>query len=215
MASCLYVAPNLAATRIVSHDGLAGTTERHRIEIFDAPTTQNFQPLNELDRVPDLAGVIVEMERGWPGQAHLRFAAKVLKRGRRAWFYWPNESAIEVIDRDRLGTYWRLWAFITINKTSRRIRTGRRSFVQRFRDAAAVVRYGFGRYSAIVAARPSPTVVVTHDEIAAAIAERSRRAMRALLADIEPIPLAEMSGTPGAGQPVEGLGVYLRTDYWA
>ena len=105
MASCLYVGPNLAGVRVVSNEGLASTTERHRLEIPPAPLTQCFKPLDELARMPDLLGVIVEMERGWPGQSHLRFAASVLRRGKRAWFYWPGEQAIECVDRLQLGTY--------------------------------------------------------------------------------------------------------------
>src|SRR4051812_15020342 len=131
MASCLYVTPNLKAIRIVSYEGLAATTERHRLEIPGAPAAECLDPLGELDRVPGLLGAIVEMERGWPGQVHLRFAAKVLSRHRRVWFYWPGESAIEVVDRSRLGTYWRLWAFITVYRAIRRVRNARWPFWER------------------------------------------------------------------------------------
>ena len=57
MASCLYVGPNLAAIRVVSHAGLDATTERHRLVIEPGPLTQHFTPLDELGRQPDLNGV--------------------------------------------------------------------------------------------------------------------------------------------------------------
>ena len=139
MASCLYVAANLTAVRIVSYEGLAATTERHRLEIAVAPATECLDPLAELDRMPSLLGAIVEMERGWAGQVHLRFAAKVLGRGRRVWFYWPNESAIEVVDRDRLWTGWRLWLFITVYRALRRARNEKAQFAGRCRSAGAWV----------------------------------------------------------------------------
>jgi hypothetical protein len=108
MGACLYLATDLKSARVVSHDALADTTERHRLEVSAAPMTACADPLGELSRMPHLLGIIVEMERGWPGQSHLRFAAKFLRRKRRVWFYWPKESAIECIDRERLQSYWRL-----------------------------------------------------------------------------------------------------------
>ena len=104
MGSCLYVAPDLAAARIVSHEGLEGTTERHRLDLAPAPMSPCAQPLAELDRLPDLTGVILEMDRGWPGQSHLRLAAKVLRRGRRAWLLiMPDAEATAAERRVRAG----------------------------------------------------------------------------------------------------------------
>ena len=81
-------------------------------------------PLGELARRPELLGVIVAMERGWPGSSHLRFASAALKQRRRVWFYWPSEQALEVIDADTLGTYWRLWTYCTADLLKRRVKVG-------------------------------------------------------------------------------------------
>jgi glycosyltransferase involved in cell wall biosynthesis/ubiquinone/menaquinone biosynthesis C-methylase UbiE len=213
MGSCLYVAPNLAATRIVSHEGLAVTTERHRLEIFAAPSEDCLQPLGELDRMPDLLGVIVEMERGWPGQSHLRFASKVLRKGRRAWFYWPNESAIECVDRDRLSSYWHLLAFVTAHRAFRRARAVKWQFLERLRAAWAAFRRA--GHATAQATWPTQAAEMATENASAAVAERSRRALRALFADVEPVPVSEMPRTPDADHPVKGRGVYLRTDFWA
>src|SRR5687767_14293134 len=98
MDSCLYVAPNLGAVTVVTEPGLSETTERHRLRIRTGPLTTCLDPLAELDRRPDLLGVMIGMEKGWPGSSHLRFARRVLARGRRVWLHWPAEDAIECID---------------------------------------------------------------------------------------------------------------------
>jgi glycosyltransferase involved in cell wall biosynthesis/ubiquinone/menaquinone biosynthesis C-methylase UbiE len=214
MASCLYVTANLGETRVVSYEGLDSTTERHRLEIAPAAATVCLQPIAELDRMPNLAGVIVEMEKGWPGQAHLRFASKVLRRGRRVWFYWPSESAVEVIDRNHLWTYWRLWTFVMTRRTYRKALAVRAHFAGRVRAAWDVFRRGDAAHHDAFARLSTPVVVDAPDE-SAAVAERSRRALRALNADIRPVPLRNASRTAGGGTTVDGLGVYLRTDFWA
>ena len=122
MDSCLYVASNLGAATTVTEAGLADTTERHHQAVRLGPLATCLDPLAELAKRPDLLGVIVAMERGWPGSSHLRFASAALKQRRRVWFYWPSEEAIEVIDADALGSYWRLWAFCTADLLKRRVK---------------------------------------------------------------------------------------------
>ena len=122
MDSCLYVASNLGAAATVAEVGLADTTERHHLAIRLGPLATCLDPLGELAKRPDLLGVIVAMERGWPGSSHLRFASAALKQRRRVWFYWPAEQAIEVIDGDTLGSYWRLWAYCTADLVKRRVK---------------------------------------------------------------------------------------------
>jgi len=122
MDSCLYVPSHLGAATTVTEAGLADTTDRHHMAIRLGPLATCLDPLGELARRPDLLGVIVAMERGWPGSSHLRFASAVLKQRRRVWFYWPAEQAVEVIDRDTLGSYWRLWAFCTTDLLQRRLK---------------------------------------------------------------------------------------------
>ena len=122
MDSCLYVASNLGAATTVTEAGLADTTERHHQAIRLGPLATCLDPLAELAKRSDLLGVIVAMERGWPGSSHLRFASAALKQRRRVWFYWPSEEAIEVIDADALGSYWRLWAFCTADLLKRRVK---------------------------------------------------------------------------------------------
>jgi ubiquinone/menaquinone biosynthesis C-methylase UbiE len=134
--SGLYVASNLAAVTIVTVPGLAATTERHAIPISLGPLATCLQPLSELASHPELLGVIVAMERGWPGSSHLKFAASALRQKRRVWFYFPSEQAIECIDSHALASYWRLWAFCTVDLVRRRLRGVIR---QQPSDAGAVI----------------------------------------------------------------------------
>lgn len=122
MDSCLYVASNLGAAATVTEPGFAETTERHQLPIRLGPMATCLDPLGELTRRPELLGAIIAMERGWPGSSHIRFARRVLQAGKRAWFYWPGEQAIECIDEHALASYWRLWAFCTAGLLKRRVR---------------------------------------------------------------------------------------------
>ena len=121
MDSCLYIAPNLGAAATVTEAGLAATTERHRLAIRLGPLATCTDPLGELARRRDLLGAIIGMERGWPGSSHLRFAARALARGRRVWFHWPAEQAIECIDAGALRSYWRLWTVCIADRMIRRV----------------------------------------------------------------------------------------------
>jgi len=181
------------------------------MDICAAPMTMCLRPLDELDRLPDLLGAIVEMERGWPGQSHLRFASSVLGKGRRAWFYWPNENALECVDDARLGTYWRLWIFVTAIRVRRRLAAAlsrlRSTMLAPVRILRRVAHAAAGR-------RPPPVVVELPEGPAEALADRSRRAIDALWARAEPVPIA-MVPLPSAEHRVKGVGVYLRTDFWA
>jgi glycosyltransferase involved in cell wall biosynthesis/ubiquinone/menaquinone biosynthesis C-methylase UbiE len=121
MDSCLYIGPNLGAATTITEAGLGETTERHRLAIRLGPLSTCLDPLGEIGRRRDLLGVIVGMERGWPGSSHLRFASSVLKQKRRVWFYWPSEQALECVDVDVLRSYWRLWAVCTADRLKRRV----------------------------------------------------------------------------------------------
>ena len=120
MESALYVGSNLVAVAVVTEE-LAVTTERHRLPLSIGPTTPCLDPVGELRRRPDLIGMVIGMDRGWPGSSHLKVASRVLKANRRVWLYWPGEVAVECIDRERLGSYWRHWALITAFRVKRRL----------------------------------------------------------------------------------------------
>ena len=209
MASCLYVGPFLDHIRVISHDGLDPTTERHRIELDQQALLPCPTPLSEFDRLPFLDGAVIEMHQGWAGRTTLALAAAVLERGKRVWFYWPGEQAVECIDRERLRSFWRMWIFVAVIrvwKKAGRIRGRLWRMATRPREAyQALAEKESGFPGAAQPVGPS----------AAQIAEQSRAALSQLLRDAQPVPFVGVPAVPTPTGPVAGVGVYLRTDYWA
>ena len=125
MDQYLYVAPNLGEVATVENGELAATEDRHKVSIAVSETIVCLDLRAELSRRANLKGVVIALDRGWPGASHLRFAAAVRKRGLRAWFYWPAEEAVEALDDERIASFWRHWLVITAHRVksgvSRRI----------------------------------------------------------------------------------------------
>ncbi len=210
MASCLYVGPFVDCVRVVKHDGLDATTERHRLDLPPQPLLPCPSPLEEFERLSFLDGVVIEMHTGWAGRPHMRLAGEVLRRGKRAWFYFPAEQAIEVIDRERLRSYWRLWIFLASIRA-------RRKFIR----AKDRLRHAFAlpvRMYRVATGEVQPTAVVTaapaEEPAIKKYAERSRAALDHLIRNAHPVPVPGGS-VPTRAHPMPGVGVYLRTDFWA
>src|SRR6266849_9869497 len=110
---CLHLAPT-EHMGIVDDPGLDGTTERHKIALTVGSCDRQGSAIQALDREPGLRGLIIEMYRGWAGRDRLHIARAALRRDRRVWVYWPQEQAIECVDRERLASLWRHWLFITV-----------------------------------------------------------------------------------------------------
>src|SRR5262245_47856528 len=110
---CLYRAASGALAEI-DDARLAATTERHKLQVAAGGFVDGGSPLDALDRDAALAGVVCQLHVGWAGREVLRLVGQVLRRGRRAWLYWPGEGAIEAIDRERLASLWRHWVVIQI-----------------------------------------------------------------------------------------------------
>jgi len=116
MDQYLYVAPNLGEVATIENAELAATEDRHKVPIQVSETIVCLDPVAELSRRSNLKGVVIALERGWPGPSHLRFAGAVRKRGLRAWFFWPSEQAVEALDDERMASFWRHWAVITTHR---------------------------------------------------------------------------------------------------
>jgi len=91
-----------------SDNRLSEFSERHTISL----------PIPELRDVSDMfaelhsssaKGIVFQMVRGVPGRQQLQVGRRVLKSGKKLWFYWPDEGAVECVDKERLRSYWRLW----------------------------------------------------------------------------------------------------------
>ncbi|HEX8028601.1 MAG TPA: methyltransferase domain-containing protein [Vicinamibacterales bacterium] len=120
MDQYLYVAPNLGEIATIENAELAQTEDRHKVSLQVTETIVCFDPHAEIARRPNLKGVVIALDRGWAGPSHLRFAAAVRKLGKRAWFYWPSEQAVEALDDERMTSFWRHWMVATAH----RVKTG-------------------------------------------------------------------------------------------
>ena len=112
----LYVSPNLGEVGTIVSPELAATEDRHKVSFATPQTKVCLDPTGELASRSGLAGVVIGLDRGWPGLAHLRFARRVLQRGSRVWFFWPEEQAVEHLDAERLVSFRRHWAVITLHR---------------------------------------------------------------------------------------------------
>ena len=120
-ATYLYVAPNLGEIGSIESDELAATEDRHQVSFGVPYTTVCLDPAAESRRRQGIHGVVIGLDRGWPGPSHLRLAKSILRRGLRAWFYWPQEKAVEHLDAERMRSFWKHWAVIVVHRIKRRI----------------------------------------------------------------------------------------------
>jgi glycosyltransferase involved in cell wall biosynthesis/ubiquinone/menaquinone biosynthesis C-methylase UbiE len=192
--------PDLNATGVVTIPGLGAMTERHRLSLDIPATVPTPDVIAEVGRRTELHDVVFAMDRGWVGAAHLRHAAKALRQGRRVWFFWPHEQAIERVDADRLRTLWRLWAAVKFFLVGRTAVTLKRVGVDIARSQIA----GSASQDARVRiSRPS-----RHLELEACKDELLATARDARPASVPPDRWMD------GGRRIAGAGVYLRTDYW-
>jgi hypothetical protein len=115
MSAYLYIEPTLRSCGRFQDARLAGFTERHS---FQMPILA-FTPAESLSREivgRSIAGVVFGMATGLPSKVVLRLAALALRRGQSVFLYWPVEAAIEVVDRERLGSLWRHWLAYNVGR---------------------------------------------------------------------------------------------------
>ena len=105
-AEYLYVSPRLDGLATFVNDALADTPKAPgHPDVHELTSKSN--ALEELHRRNGLAGVVIGLTSGLPDRARLEIAEAGLERGLRVWLYWPNEHAVECVDRERLGSFKR------------------------------------------------------------------------------------------------------------
>jgi glycosyltransferase involved in cell wall biosynthesis/ubiquinone/menaquinone biosynthesis C-methylase UbiE len=189
----LYITPRLDGVAVFASESLADTTERHKLALDVGTVAGGVDPVREIERRTDLDGVVIGLTTGLPDRARLQIAGAVLRRELRLWIYWPNEEAIECVDRERLKSLWRHRnAVVALERAGRplhrvmqswdRVRPGLRWI---YRGAFPVRRYDL-------------------------LAQLERYSL-----DARPVPFRAPTRTPDASQPRHNAGLYLRTDFWA
>jgi glycosyltransferase involved in cell wall biosynthesis/ubiquinone/menaquinone biosynthesis C-methylase UbiE len=111
----LYIHQSFDRTGVIDLPELDTFTERHKVDLVVPPLVPTADLIAELKRTGSV-GAIFEMNEGSPGRIYLQFARRVLKAGYRPFFHWPGEGAVELIDRERIAAYWRLWALVRVSR---------------------------------------------------------------------------------------------------
>ena len=97
---------------LLSGSLVEGLTERHRVDLLAGAVMK--PDSNVASTIAAFAGraVAFVVNQGLPDERALRAASGQLNKTRLAFFYWPNEQAIEVADRLRIASYWRhVWFY--------------------------------------------------------------------------------------------------------
>jgi glycosyltransferase involved in cell wall biosynthesis/ubiquinone/menaquinone biosynthesis C-methylase UbiE len=161
MASYFYVAHNLGEAGTLDSDELAATEDRHKVSFTAPATAVCLDPRAELQRRQTVAGVVIGLNRGWPGPAHLRFASFARQRGLRAWFFWPEEQAVEHLDDERIHSFWRHWYIISLHRLRGGVRRriwGPEPEIAKPPDVVALVEAELKAFVSSAAAAPFPAI---------------------------------------------------------
>lgn len=81
--------------------------ERHRINLNVKPRHTGINVVDSL-KLSGTAGVVLSLQSGWPSRRQLNFCRSVLAHDLKLYFYWPEEKAIEHIDKEKLRSFGRL-----------------------------------------------------------------------------------------------------------
>src|SRR5690242_9364465 len=94
--------PGIGAWGRLEDSRLSSFTERHKFQLDHAPQFQAYAGVDDaLAKNADADGVIITLEGGIPPLSILRMSRRILGLGRRVFFYWPFERAVELVDRIR------------------------------------------------------------------------------------------------------------------
>lgn len=200
---CLYYKVDGPAG-IVEDARLDLATERHKFDLWvESRKFASKDPIVELKNDETLRGIVIEPVVGYPSLRAIRVAARALALGRRVFYYWPAEVAVECVDRERLGSLWRHWWFITLAFN-----------VWDFGAFIARVLYAAAKRLPQPPPHKMPFVLPTYVPPAAIrpMWEGRERDFDGLIAEAMPVPFAPPRATPA--NRIKGTGMYLRTDFW-
>lgn len=215
-----YAVNSLGAGGYFNDDRLETCHDRHRIDLV-RPTLLPSNSLQKDALISGAGGVVVEMVYGWPNRVHLQLARSALRSGMSVWFYWPQEGAVEFIDLERQASYLRLWRFVKFlsftSRWSQRVYQYIASHApERIRPMLKKVYSRFLRLKARMMSATTPQADDTQRaDIAELVMGEYEQILNRLITKAQPIALPVGLQEPSAAIPIDGVGVYLRTDYWA
>jgi ubiquinone/menaquinone biosynthesis C-methylase UbiE len=189
--SYLYFSADLHGSASFHDGALQATTERHRIKLHPPPLVTVVDDSGELFLSCD-KGVVLEMSSGLLSPAQLNLLEGTLKSGRRAWLYWPAEEAIECVDDERLRS---LEWYGTAVKWMKWVGDPVDRAMTIWRRVPGGLRWIYrGEFP------------VRRSDVFSKLEFLSVRA--------QPVPLDGPIGIDGH-ERIPGLGLYVRTDFWA
>lgn len=183
-----YAVLDVPAIGLLEDSGLMTCLERHKYAL-QVPELRQVTDISAAVLNADTAGVVFGLRRGDGSRQLLRLTGAILRQGRRVYFHWPEEDAIESIDRFRFRSYRNLWFF---TRGARVLRRGKNR-LRRF-------------WGSPVSNNPSMTDVIMRE---------LRDRMHKFLEQAAPVALPALTAQPTNAHRLPGHGVYLRSDFWA
>lgn len=122
----LFVEASLGGTGTFRDERLAAFTERHYFSLPEPPVMTPPPSTGVAVAQPGFAGVVLELGCGIPSRGQFQLARAALSAGRRLFFFWPHEQAIECVDRERLRSFRLHWLAYNLYLRYARFRDWRR-----------------------------------------------------------------------------------------
>jgi glycosyltransferase involved in cell wall biosynthesis len=205
-AQAFYFVPSSGTGGPIEDDRLQHCIDRHRIKLRRPRLMQVSDERPWADR-----DLVLELMFGWANRVHLRAAADALREGRRVWFYWPREGAIELVDADRLASHRRLWLYVHLRHAASAARHHPlQSIYAKLPESLQPVARTAYR---MLLGRSAKLAHYRREEARRAVARYSDQ-IRALAETASPADF-RLDEVPDAGRRLPGLGLYVRTDFWA
>src|SRR5262249_57114832 len=107
----------------------AGPTEGRGVLLDPGNPRATAEPAVALSGRNGIGGVVIGLASGLPDRRRLDLATRALDRGLRVWLHWPDEQAVEHIDRERLQSLRRhRHAVVALEKVGRRAHTAMKAW---------------------------------------------------------------------------------------
>lgn len=139
----------------IADPGSSGFTERHHCRLLEE---SQLQPDADLPRrLRSLKGchVVLLANYGIPGVRLLRTATRLRRTGNRVYLYWPKEGALEVVDAQRLASFWRHRIIVAFLRIADRARDSLSRKADMFAQTTRTLRRAVSHWAIWLAALPA------------------------------------------------------------
>jgi glycosyltransferase involved in cell wall biosynthesis len=188
-------------------------SERHFCDLVGHKTPGSDGGLSA--KLQDYKGdrIVVSVAQGLPSRKDLGLARAQVGLGRRVYFFWPAEKAIEVVDRHRLASYRRHWLFFVGTSLPLRVfRFGKGQALRghRLMNGALDVAH-IWKVHDLITKLDEKRITLAKESSADAATAKLRASAHALLGTAS----AANPTLPSRANKIHGAGAYVRLDYWS